>query len=34
VDQADQGPALIVLIAVTLVGVVLTTVLLARQDVA
>jgi ABC-2 type transport system permease protein len=34
VDQADQGPALIVLVAVTLVGVVLTTVLLARQDVA
>jgi ABC-2 type transport system permease protein len=34
VDQADQGPALIVLIAVTLVGFVLTTVFLARQDVA
>ncbi|HEV2034463.1 MAG TPA: hypothetical protein VGU71_09745 [Candidatus Dormibacteraeota bacterium] len=33
-DQADQWPAVIVLVAVTVVGFVLTTILLARQDVA
>lgn len=34
VDQADQWPAVIVLVAVTVVGFVLTTILLTRQDVA
>lgn len=32
--EADQWPSVIVLVAVTIVGVVLTTVLLTRQDVA
>jgi ABC-2 type transport system permease protein len=34
VDQADLWPALIVLVAITVVGFVLTTILLTRQDVA
>ncbi len=34
IDQADQWPSLIVLVAVTAIGFVLTTILLARQDVA